>query len=155
MGGTPVRMMDKLVPNSRWWACRCRTGREERLPLTTDGWRCSIILGTQAAATRSPACSSSLGLWQYLARPQGSTASPRGSLHWTPIGSEQDRAGAMRAGSAWVRHCTRASWTDSRGLTANGLLPLASPKHPFFVSLSSPHSRVRLAQWEWPVCPGL
>ena len=33
-----------------------------------------------------------LQLWQYLARPQGSTASPRGSLHWTPIGSGQGQA---------------------------------------------------------------
>ena len=44
----------------------------------------------------------------------------------------QGRAGAMRSGSAWIRCCSRASWTNSRGLTANGLLPLASPKHPFW-----------------------
>ena len=71
MGGTPVRMMDKLVPNSGWWACRRRTGREGRLPLTTDGWRCSIILRTQAAATRSPAYSSSgsTSLVRRAARP--------------------------------------------------------------------------------------
>lgn len=98
MGGTPVRMMDKLVPNSGWWACRCRTGREGRLPLTTDGWRCSIIPGTQAAATRSPAYSGSGST--SLAR-RAARAPPEALCTEPPSG--QGRAGPGRGNES--RQC--------------------------------------------------